>query len=528
MQAFEVVTQSGLASVAQRVLRLLALYRVVAALGAFALVLGEPGVLHARLGLLIFIGLYALVFSLGLRYAQQVWSRPRLWLSTAVFVDVVFVLLISTFSGSLLFATALVPILVAHGWLLRDRFAFAHAAMVAIGLLAMSVLDLAPYSQSAFAGIGCFAAASLGVVLGRVGIEAMKLADQRGQDLEKLSALNQRIIDDLDQGVLVVDRDGNILQANPQAEAWIFGQAVGVQYPQYMMNVAQALAIQWANWKEGHPMLDGIGITLGEGESQVKVRARFVSAELRRAGDAVVFLDDLAAAQIRAQQIKLAALGRLTANIAHEIRNPLSAIRQASQLLGESNEPGDARLLEMVEKNVRRIDRIVANVLSLSKRDRIVPQTIALQTVMPELIAEWREQAGTRDDAISLEMEAHAQMPTVSVDKGHFEEIMWNLIGNAWRHSAQKSGSVLVQVRRSVSGRMAVIEVTDDGPGVPTDHRDSIFEPFFSMSGSSGLGLYISRELAEANAGTLELTPHPAGAQFRLLLPGNLTETTPQ
>ena len=231
---------------------------------------------------------------------------------------------------------------------------------------------------------------------------------------------------------------------------------------------------------------------------------------------------------MRAQQIKLAALGRLTANIAHEIRNPLSAIRQASQLLGEVNEPGDARLLAMVEKNVRRIDRIVANVLSLSKRDRVVPQLVGLQSTMPELIAEWRVQAQVQADAVTLDFEEHAQIPMVNVDKGHLEEIMWNLIGNGWRHSAQKSGSVLVTVRRSVSGRMTVIEVTDDGPGVPTDHRDSIFEPFFSMSGSSGLGLYISRELAEANAGTLELTPHAPGAQFRLLLPGNPTESSPQ
>jgi two-component system, NtrC family, sensor histidine kinase PilS len=528
MQAFEVVTQTGLASVAQRVLRLLALYRVVAAIGGFALVLGETGALHARFGLLIFIGTYALLYAVAIRFTPQVWKRPRLWLSLAVFVDVVFVLIISIFAGSLLFATALVPILVAHGWLLRDRFALAQAALVALALLTLSFLEMAPYTQTAFAGIGGFAAAGLGLLLGRVGIEAMKLADQRGEDLEKLSALNQRIIDDLDQGVLVVDRDGNILQANPQAEAWIFASRDGVSYPQYLMSAAQPLAVQWANWKEGHPMLDGIGITLGEGESQVKVRARFVSAELRRAGDAVVFLDDLAAAQMRAQQMKLAALGRLTANIAHEIRNPLSAIRQASQLLSETREEGDKRLLEMVEKNVRRIDRIVVNVLSLSKRDKVVPHAIALQTALPEIIAEWREQAQVGENSVNFTLENDGFAPQVLADRGHLEEIVWNLLGNGWRHSHQQPGSLTVVARRSLSGRMSIIEITDDGPGVASDNRESIFEPFFSLSGSSGLGLYISRELAEANAGSLELTPHYPGAQFRLLLPSTISETSMQ
>ncbi len=528
MQAFEVVTQTGLSSVAQRVLRLLALYRVVAAIGGFALVLGESGALRSRLGLLFFVGAYALLYAIAIRFSAQVWKRPRLWLSLAVLVDVVFVFIISIFAGSLLFATALVPILVAHGWLLRDRFALAQAAMVALALLALSFLEMAPYTQTAFAGIGGFAAAGLGLLLGRVGIEAMKLADQRGEDLEKLSALNQRIIDDLDQGVLVVDREGNILQANPQAEAWIFGAPVGVAYPQPLMSAAEPLAIQWANWKEGHPMLDGIGITLGEGETQVKVRARFVSAELRRAGDAVVFLDDLAAAQLRAQHMKLAALGRLTANIAHEIRNPLSAIRQASQLMGESRDEGDKRLLDMVEKNVRRIDRIVVNVLSLSKRDKVVPHTIALQTALPELITEWREQAQVAENSVQIAFEKGDFAPQVLADKGHLEEIMWNLLGNGWRHSQQRPGSVSVMVRRSLSGRMTIIELTDDGPGVASDNRDSIFEPFFSLSGSSGLGLYISRELAEANAGSLELTPHAPGAQFRLLLPSNTSETPMQ
>jgi two-component system sensor histidine kinase PilS (NtrC family) len=265
-------------------------------------------------------------------------------------------------------------------------------------------------------------------------------------------------------------------------------------------------------------MLD-TGVTLGSGETQVKVRPRFISTELRRAGDTVVFLEDLRQAQSRAQQLKLAALGRLTANIAHEIRNPLSAVRQAAQLLHENAPEGDVtrtRLTDMIEKNVKRIDRIVTNVLSLSKRDRVVTQTLELAPLLSELIGEWCESSQVERTKLMLTCENGVR---ISADRGHFEEIVWNILTNGWRHSAKKSGSVRVAARRGTSGRTAVVEITDDGPGVPADHRESIFEPFFSLSGSSGLGLYISRELAESNGGSLELTNHQPGAQFRLMVP---------
>ncbi len=523
MRAFEVVVPSSLPRVARRVLRLLSLYRIVAVVGGFALLLSVSAPLSRNSVVVAFFAFYALAHIFAFRFAEKLWERPRHWLTLAIIFDLMLVLVLASISGSSLFVAGIIPILVAHGWLLRDRWAYFHAALVALSVLLLFSGDSAALTEAAFLGIGAFAAVVLGATLGRMGIEAIELADRRGEDLEKLSALNQRIIDDLDQGVLVVDREGRLLQANPQAEMWLFRGNSNYRLPQPLMEVSQGLGIHWANWKEGNTMLDA-GVTLGTDDAQVKVRPRFVSTELRRAGDTVVFLEDLAAAQVRAQQLKLASLGRLTANIAHEIRNPLSAIRQAGQLLAEnalSASTGDQRLTDMIEKNVRRIDRIVTNVLSLSKRDKVAPQVLQMATLLEEIVQDWCVQSSLETHSVTLSVAAPMQ---AMADRGHVEEIIWNLLTNAWRHGKKSQGSVSVAARVGASGRFIAIEVADDGPGVPSEHRESIFEPFFSLSGSSGLGLYISRELAESNGGALELTSYPDGAQFRLILPANQSE----
>ncbi len=501
-----------------RILRLLAIYRVVAAFGAIALAFGEGARYGGHTAALGFLTFYAVLHCAAFALTGAIWLRQKSLLTLFIVVDTIFFLLVASFGNSVLFVAGLLPILVTHGWILRNQLASVHAALLAVSGILYTVLNRAPLAEGAFIAIGAFAAASLGAFLGRVGSDAMDLADRRGEDLEKLSALNQRIIDEIDQGILVVDREGNLLQANPQAGRWLFADSPAPPLPRPLMQISQPLGVSWANWKEGNTMVD-TGVTLGAGESQVKVRPRFLSTELRRAGDTVVFLEDLRIAQARAQQLKLAALGRLTANIAHEIRNPLSAVRQAGQLLAEKNdtaEPGDRRLTEMIEKNVRRIDRIVTNVLSLTKRDKVAPKVLEVTQTLTELAREWAEQAQLPASMLTLTIEPNLKM---RADLGQLEEIVWNLLSNAWRHSTQQPGSVTMGVRRSPSGRAIAIDVTDDGAGVPSDHRESIFEPFFSLSGSSGLGLYISRELAQSNGGSLELTEYGPGAQFRVLVP---------
>jgi two-component system, NtrC family, sensor histidine kinase PilS len=518
MRNDEIIESTAFRDDSERVFRLLSLYRIVAAVGAFAMLVTEPGSITLRPFSFAFIAFYVLLHVAALLNGNWVLRHPRWNLTLMALVDTLFVVLAVGLGGSLLFAAASLPIMITHGWLLRDQTAIAHSVILVFATLALAWVIGFPLTQAGFLGIGFLIITALGIFLGRTSRRAMDLADKRGEVLEQLSALNQRIIDEIDQGILVVDRDGVLLQANPQAERWLYAAGLSPQLPQPLITFSTTLATQLANWRENHPMTDS-NIVLGSGEAQIRVKARFLSTELRREGDTVVFLEDLRVAQQRAQQIKLAALGRLTANIAHEIRNPLSAIRQAGQLLGESDDATDAaqrKLTEMIEKNVRRIDRIVTNVLSLSKRDKVMPQVFLAEKVLREIAQDWQDQTQTPPGALQVTIEPAL---VLRFDAGHLEEILWNLLGNAWRHSQKKAASLQLVARRSASQRVAIIEVTDDGPGVPPEHRESVFEPFFSLSASSGLGLYISRELAESNGGTLELTSHSPGAQFRLILP---------
>jgi two-component system sensor histidine kinase PilS (NtrC family) len=231
----------------------------------------------------------------------------------------------------------------------------------------------------------------------------------------------------------------------------------------------------------------------------------------------VIVLEDLNRREQIARQLKLAALGQLTANIAHEIRNPLSAIQQASQLLREDTAATAAseKLTRLIESNVRRLNRLVSDVLMLNRRDRLKPETLQLADFLPLWLQEWRLAEDLPENAVILVMPD--DLPPICFDPQHLRQILWNLGRNAWRHSRKKAGSVRLSAQ--IQGRQMQLDVRDDGPGVSTRDRERLFEPFFTTESQGiGLGLYIARELAEANQARLEETASEPGACFRLSL----------
>jgi two-component system sensor histidine kinase PilS (NtrC family) len=216
--------------------------------------------------------------------------------------------------------------------------------------------------------------------------------------------------------------------------------------------------------------------------------------------------------------MKLAAMGRLTASIAHEIRNPLSAINQASQLLEEDGAvaPEGERLLSMIRNNAKRIDRIVGEVLQLNRRDRQQPEVVPMIDFMTSLVEEIVQAEAIPPRGVVM------QVPDdllVIFDRGHLNQIVWNLVRNAWQHCQKKESSIRILARPGYMGDAVILELNDDGQGIPAELRGQIFEPFFTTRpGGTGLGLYIARELADANGAALELLPKGPGAHFRITM----------
>jgi two-component system, NtrC family, sensor histidine kinase PilS len=236
----------------------------------------------------------------------------------------------------------------------------------------------------------------------------------------------------------------------------------------------------------------------------------------RRGAGAVIFLEDLARIQAEARQIKLAALGRLTANIAHEIRNPLGAISHAAELLQEESgvSTGAQRLTTIIRDNTRRLDRIINDVQTLNRGERAQRERFHLAAYLRAFIDQFVATENLDADIFDLQL---AMDPHIMFDRDHLNQVLWNLCYNALRHSRRKPGSILLQVARGARGNTVKLDVVDDGAGVPLESRGNLFEPFFTTSpGGTGLGLYLAREICEANGAVLEYVETTGGARFSM------------
>jgi two-component system, NtrC family, sensor histidine kinase PilS len=423
----------------------------------------------------------------------------------------------------------LFPQLAASGWLLRTQTAFFHAALAAIVLLGLEAYralggDIRgpQVFQTALVCLGYFGMVAIAVVIGRYSKASEDLAAQRGIDVANLEQVNRLIIQDMQDGVLVVDLTGVVRGHNAQVTRLLggFGRMRGGMR---LAEFSTTLHDYWRRWNEdlSEPLPPFKVET-----TQRLLRVRLVRVGSGLNGGTLIYLEDLGRAQNEAQQMKLAAMGRLTASIAHEVRNPLSAINQAAQLLEEDHSvaPEGERLLSMIRSNAKRIDRIVGEVLQLNRRDRQQPEVIRLAEFLTAITEEIAQAEGMPDACITIDI---ADDLLVMFDRGHLNQIAWNLVRNAWQHCQRQEASIVVTARAGYMGDAVICELTDDGPGVPTEYRAQIFEPFFTTrSGGTGLGLYIARELADANGAALELLPKSPGAAFRITFKRALTPTS--
>lgn len=415
----------------------------------------------------------------------------------------------------------LFPQLAASGWLLRTRVAFFHAALATVILLGLDLWRLfegqigaAQPFQTALVSFGYFATVGVAVALGTYTKASETLAAQRSIDVANLEQVNRLIIQDMQDGVLVVDLNGVVRGHNAQVTRLLggFGRMRGGMR---LAEFSSKLHDYWRRWQEDYSEpLPPLKVE----STQRLLRVRLVRIGSGLNGGTLIYLEDLGRAQTEAQQMKLAAMGRLTASIAHEVRNPLTAINQAAQLLEEDGAvaPEGQRLLNMIRSNAKRIDRIVGEVLQLNRRDRQQPDVIAFGEFMRSLTEEITQAENIPQGAVVMQIPADL---TIVFDRGHLSQIVWNLVRNAWQHCQKKGGSIRIAGRAGYMGDAVIMELQDDGQGIPAELRGQIFEPFFTTRpGGTGLGLYIARELADANAAALELLAKAPGTHFRMTM----------
>ncbi|HET9679614.1 MAG TPA: ATP-binding protein [Gammaproteobacteria bacterium] len=418
---------------------------------------------------------------------------------------------LSTGLGSLLF----VPV-AASSFLLGQRMSLLFAALASLALLGEQVYGLLEsmepsYTHAGLLGVIFFATALIGRRLAARIQESEALAIRRGADLQNISQLNNYVIQHLATGVVVLDADGTLRQLNTAAERYLGlpARARG----RHVNELSRWLLDVWHHWQQGDNTQPS-SFPSAAGEDIILPRVANMGSSLR--SGLLIFLEDANLAQERIQQSKLAALGRLTASIAHEVRNPLGAIMQANQLLGESNRLSneDRRMSKIIDDQSTRVNEIIESVLQLSRREQRQAAPLDISRWLTDFAAEYCDthklpqslfNVATPDGDVAMR-----------VDPRHLQQIVTNLVDNAIRHGGANGSDNIITLRSGFDahGGETWVEIEDGGPGVAADVAEHIFEPFYTRSiKGTGLGLFIARELCEINRARLRLVPRHAGPQ---------------
>jgi two-component system sensor histidine kinase PilS (NtrC family) len=341
-------------------------------------------------------------------------------------------------------------------------------------------------------------------------------------DLANLAQLSQYIVQHLRESILVIDEEDRIRLINESA-AQILGDRAA--FPGALLGEASPrLLYLLSTWRQhGAEPSPEAASTFVAADGAREIAPHFAPLGSAEGSPVLVFLEDTSELATRVQQSKLASLGRLSASIAHEIRNPVGAMSHAAQLLQESpalNE-ADRRLTEIITKNGERVSAIISNVLSMSRRDSRRPELVRMESWLATFTEEFC--ATMQLDPARLVVLRQDADIEIRVDASQLRQVVWNLCENALRHGRAPDGAadapIELRFGRLKPSARPYLEVADRGPGIPPEHVERIFEPFFSgHQRGSGLGLFLARELAQSNSATLLYEARAGGGTvFRLV-----------
>ncbi len=511
----------------RRELHYFTLYRILEAavlclvvFSPVGLLIGEPqNPLLGRTVALLYLLLASVLFLKG-RSGRM---RPQVLVGSVVDVSIA-VLAIHALPGAasgismmLLFnvgaAALLLPLRLGLG-------AAAFAALALIGEYVVRALSTngagRPLAELLMFAITYLAMATLTNLVGRQMRASEALAARRGSQAANLAEINELIIRRMRTGVLLVDGDGEVKLANEASMLQLGGIGEGRRT---LAQIAPELAKRLMRWRHDG-ITDAVPLQLAPDLPEVLPRfARLVADDAQ----VLVFLDDTSLVSRRAESLTLATLGRFSASLAHEIRNPLAAISYATQLLEESPDipEADRRLLQIIYQQTHRMDGIVENVLGMARRERAQPENVELVEFARLFVDDYRNSHPLENDQLDL-ISATGPL-TAMVDRRQLQQVVTVLVHNALVYGRMPGQPARISLRVHASPVGApILDVADRGPGMPESVSSQLFRPFFTTSEhGTGLGLYIARELCHANQAALEHVPVPGGGCcFRIRMSG--------
>ena len=437
-----------------------------------------------------------------------------------VLADIGAISLLMHASGGVISALSILLVIavVTGALLLPGRLAYLFAAVATLavlfetGVASLSVDGTGGgpehITRAGLMGTAFFIAAALAHVLAIRAQESAALATQRGIDLANLEQLNRYVVRQLHTGLLVIDPDNIIHLANDTARTLL---GIHDEPPVALEKTNPGLSTQLQHWKNDHHWQPAVMQTQGN-----SLIPRFSELTTSQGKGALILLEDSTELARQSQQLKLASLGRLTASIAHEIRNPLGAISHAAQLLEESDNinAGDKRLTEIIGNHTQRVNTIIENVLQLSRRSASRPQELPVKSWLQNFREEFTQTRTVASDHLLIDVEPDDLL--LQVDPGQLHQVLTNLCDNAITHGGADT-VVTLKARRGDIGVIR-LEVIDNGPGIAPDEAAQLFEPFYTTASSgTGLGLYIARELCDINQAQLNyLSTAEGGSCFRI------------
>ncbi|MFO7603261.1 MAG: ATP-binding protein [Gammaproteobacteria bacterium] len=444
-----------------------------------------------------------------------------------VFIDIVVTTLFMHAAGGIQsgFGTLMVVAIGGGSIVMSGRTALLFAATATIAILGeqtyvslTSRYEDTNYIQAGILGLSYFTTAIVVNFLARRIRESEALARKRGVDLANMAELTEHIIQRMQTGILVIDQDNHVRLMNEAAWQMLGMPSLSREYT--LKDISPELQKQIEQWRGD---AEWRSLVFRPSQNMGDIMPRFSQIGRDISSGILIYLEDTSAMAQRAQQLQLASLGRLTASIAHEIRNPLGAISHAGQLLAESPniDQHDRRLTRIIADQSERLNTIVENIMHVSRRDESRIEVFTLYEFLQRFLKNYL--AGKDNvQADDIKVSITPRDTQVRFDSSHLEQVLVNLVDNGLRHSAGSQQRPRIELLGGASedSNRPFLDIIDHGSGISAEAQQHIFEPFFTTEATgSGLGLYLSRELAECNQARLNVVnlPMGRGTCFRIL-----------